>query len=164
MMTGKGRDEEEQPEFTVTDRRMFTAEGELRQDAPEARRAAEAPPPKPPESAPPPQFAEEPGGHGAPSFEQLVMSLATSAMLQLGLAAAPGDAPRLDLPAAKDTIDLMEILQAKTKGNLTLQEDELLTGTLYELRMAFVELTRRVTKGPSGPPGPPRPPGPQRSR
>ncbi len=80
---------------------------------------------------------------GGIQFEQLIMSLVTTAMLQLGLAARPGEVPASpDLPSAKETIDLIGILQQKTKGNLTLREDEILSGSLHELRMAFVELTK----------------------
>ena len=90
-----------------------------------------------PEAAPPP--------HGPIRFEHLVMSLATTGMLQLGLATQPGE-PALppDFPAAQETIDLLDLLQKKTKGNLTREEEEVLTGSLYELRMAFVELTRHL--------------------
>jgi hypothetical protein len=73
------------------------------------------------------------------------MSLVTSAMLHLGIAARPGEPPsRPDLPAAQETIDLLGILQQKTKGNLTHEEEEILTGSLAELRIAFVELSRRT--------------------
>ena len=73
------------------------------------------------------------------------MSLVTQAMLQLGLAARPGEmAPQPDLNAAHETIDILGILQTKTKGNLTAHEVQLLTGSLSELRMAFVEINRRM--------------------
>ena len=73
------------------------------------------------------------------------MSLISQAMYQLGMAAAPGQAPpRPDLPAAQETIDLLGVLRAKTKGNLTPEEDHLLTGGLQELQLAFVELSRRA--------------------
>ena len=73
------------------------------------------------------------------------MSLLTTAMFQMGLAARPGDPPPPpDLAAAQETIDLLTVLQEKTKGNLTKEEEEILGGGLYELRMAFVELSRRT--------------------
>jgi len=46
--------------------------------------------------------------------------------------------PRLDLPLAKHTIDLLSMLQAKTKGNLTSQEDKLLESLLFDLRLRYV--------------------------
>jgi len=169
-MRDKDRQEDE-PEFKVVDRRLFTPEGERR----------EGPEPIPPEPAsaplssqqdaephrggpsgepkrgdvtnePPPQprAAEAPSSqapippHGAPAtFEQLVMSLATTAMFQMGLVGNPGEEqPRVDLAGAKESIDLLEILQKKTTGNLTEDEAGLLEGSLYELRMVFVELSK----------------------
>jgi hypothetical protein len=62
----------------------------------------------------------------------------------MGLAARPGEQPLSpDLAAAQETIDLLTVLQEKTKGNLTPAEADILTGGLYEIRMAFVELARR---------------------
>ncbi len=152
--------EEEPSEFKVVDRRLFTPEGERRADAepeppktepraePKAGAKPESPPPKAPATEPLPQPGEAPRGqphagrHGPVSFEQLVMSLATSAMFHMGLVRShEGDHPRIDLPAAKESIDLLDILQQKTKGNLTGEEEGLLEGSLYELRMVFVELS-----------------------
>lgn len=73
------------------------------------------------------------------------MSLVSTAMYQLGLAARPGEPPpRPDLHAAQETIDLLALLSVKTKGNLTREEEALLSGSLQELRLAFVELARRA--------------------
>jgi hypothetical protein len=158
------RKNEDAGEFKVVDRRQFTSEGERRPDAPPpeppkpepaparepARPAAAGAAPSSPQPAPPghgaaPAAAEP---EGAVQFEHLIMSLVTSAMLQLGMAARPGEAPmRPDLPAAQETIDLLALLQQKTKGNLTREEDAVLTGSLSELRLAFVELSRRVSRG-----------------
>ncbi|MBI3933883.1 MAG: DUF1844 domain-containing protein [Acidobacteria bacterium] len=164
------RKEEEPEEFKVVDRRLFTSEGELRTDLPPEPPKPEPPPEPPPSSAkaaPPPSMrtsttvaptsertapaeaqpgsGSTPGGHGAVQFEHLIMSLVTSAMYQLGMAARPGEAPPPpDLPAAQETIDLLALLQVKTKGNLTGEEDLLLADSLSELRLAFVELSRRA--------------------
>ena len=82
---------------------------------------------------------------GGVQFEHLIMSLVTQAMLQLGLAARPGDlAPHPNLPAAHETIDILGLLLQKTKGNLTVHEEQLLSGSLSELRMAYLELSRRA--------------------
>lgn len=147
--------EENQAEFKVVDRRLFTQEGERRPEAviePPKAFPAGPPPPKSQAPEPPrnqgrgqPVAAEtRPGQRGAP-FEQLVMSLLTTAMFQMGLAARPGDPPPApDLAAAQEMIDLLTMLQGKTKGNLTREEEEILTSGLYELRLAFVELSRRL--------------------
>ena len=156
--------EEEQSEFKVVDRRLFTQEGERRPDAviepppkpapPSQEAVPKAPPPKPPASEPPrsqakptpaPPVADAHGNESNAHFEQLIMSLLTTAMFQMGLAARPGEKPPPpDLGAAQETIDLLTMLQEKTKGNLTPAESDILTGGLYEIRMAFVELTRRM--------------------
>jgi hypothetical protein len=76
-------------------------------------------------------------------FAALVLSLSASAMLQLGLESTP-DAPKavVDLPLAKQTIDILEMLREKTRGNLDESEDSLLENVLHELRMKYVELSR----------------------
>ena len=51
-----------------------------------------------------------------------------------------------DMPNAKRTIDLMEVLQEKTQGNLTAGESRLLEDVLYELRMSFVEMQKRQAR------------------
>ena len=153
--------EEEAVEFKVVDRRLFTQEGERRPDAeielpkasPQAPPQAEAPPRKPAAPEPPrtqtksetARAEEKRDQPPAVNFEHLVMSLLTTAMFQMGLAARPGEPPPPpDLAAAQETIDLLTVLQEKTKGNLTKEEEEILGGGLYELRMAFVELSRRT--------------------
>jgi hypothetical protein len=61
------------------------------------------------------------------------------AMVGLGMVQGPdGKRPPVDLPAAKDAIDLLGILQEKTKGNLTKEEEEVLREGLYHLRMAYM--------------------------
>ena len=153
----KPKEEEEQAEFKVVDRRLFTQEGERRPEAvieaPKASSSAGgAPPPKSRPPEPPrnpakgqPAAAETRPGPKGKLFDQLVMSLLTTAMFQMGLAARPGEPPPApDLAAAQETLDLLTMLQDKTKGNLTSEEEEILSGGLYELRLAFVELTRRM--------------------
>jgi len=76
----------------------------------------------------------------APDFAQLVLSLYASTMMSLGFSpdkdAAAG--PR-DLPTAKQTIDILEMLAEKTKGNLTADEEVLLKESLTTLRLIFVK-------------------------
>ena len=76
------------------------------------------------------------------NFSSFVVSLASSAMLHLGEAPHPETGkPAADLPLAKNTIDLLGILQEKTKGNLDEEEGKLLETLLYELRMKYVAKT-----------------------
>jgi len=76
------------------------------------------------------------------SFATLVLSLSTSALLHLGVAppeAASGEKPpEPNLPLARQTIDILEILRDKTRGNLDGAETALLDQVLHDLRMRFV--------------------------
>jgi hypothetical protein len=80
-------------------------------------------------------------------FETLVSYLGTTAMFQMGLVAGPGG-QRIpsDLINARNTIDMIEVLERKTRGNLTPDESRLLEDVLYELRMAYVEVERRSAR------------------
>jgi Domain of unknown function (DUF1844) len=83
------------------------------------------------------------------SFERFVASIYMSALMQLGLMREQsGPPPQVDLLGARQTIDTLSILSEKTKGNLSLQEDTLLQNCLYELRMAYVEVTNAITRAP----------------
>jgi hypothetical protein len=189
----------EESGFTVTDRRLFTPDGELRPDAhdePEAPKSTPAPTPtespKQPahESSPaasavstpeerdmptPPSSAEqeaqaaaykesskdldkqvEMSGHSAKdfeiTFERFLASLYMTAMLQLGLMRQQGGQPQVDIIGARQTIDTLSLLAEKTKGNLTATEQNFLQNSLYELRMAYVEVTNALARPPQ--PGP----------
>jgi hypothetical protein len=89
-------------------------------------------------------------------FEHLVQQFYLSAMLQMGAGTQEGQRPRVDIMGARATIDLLGVLAEKTKGNLTEGEDRMLQSVLFELRMAFLELTSMV-----GAPGVPPPPAPK---
>jgi len=164
--------------FTVTDRRLFTSEGELRRDVPEENAApvkpAAASTPAPADTStepPPPTAAEqkeqadayressaemdrqvEQSGQSAKeleiTFERFLASLYMTGMLQLGLMREQGAPPQLDLIGARQTIDSLSLLSEKTKGNLTSKEQNFLQNALYELRMAYVEVTNAIAKGP----------------
>jgi hypothetical protein len=80
---------------------------------------------------------------GGPSFLDLVGTLQFGAMAHLGMIQAPdGKRSPVNLPAAKDSIDLLVILQEKTKGNLTDEENEVLGEGLYHLRMAYLAVMK----------------------
>ncbi|HUO59507.1 MAG TPA: DUF1844 domain-containing protein [Candidatus Acidoferrales bacterium] len=90
------------------------------------------------------------------TFDKLVASLYMTALMQLGLVHQENEKPHADLIGARQTIDTLSILSEKTKGNLTNEEQTVLTNCLYEVRMAYVELTSAIAHAPSGvvPPGP----------
>ena len=85
------------------------------------------------------------------TFERFMASLYMSAMLQLGLMHEQGGQPRLDLIGARQTIDTLSLLSEKTKGNLTGTEENFLQNCLYELRMAYVEVTNALAHPPQAP-------------
>jgi hypothetical protein len=199
----------EESEFKVSDRRLFTSEGELRDATEEhsgsqavatatatAPAAATAPPEAPaaarsavaesgPAAASPSPAAEsdlpeppsdseqkaqhdaykqssrdldakvELSGHSAKelamSFERFMASLYMTAMMQLGLMHEQGGQPGVDLIGARQTIDTLGMISEKTKGNLTPKEQGFLQNCLYELRMAYVEVTNALARPPQAP-------------
>jgi hypothetical protein len=87
-----------------------------------------------------------PAAPGLPeaSFLGLVNMLAVEAAMHLGLLRTAGEeSPQVDLESGRHLIDLLGMLQAKTSGNLTKEEDELLENVLADLRMQFVAISRR---------------------
>ena len=181
--------------FTVTDRRLFTPDGDLRADIPEE---AEAPKPtaqaaakpaptetatKPPDvqeqldrdMPTPPTAAEQQaqadayrqsakdldkevelsGGSAKEfeiTFEKFLAQLYMTAMLQMGLMRRQGEQPQVDIISARLTIDTLSLIAEKTKGNLTPTEENFLQNSLYEVRMAYVEVTNALARPPQ--PGP----------
>jgi uncharacterized protein DUF1844 len=136
--------------FKVVDRRSFTADGARRETSAEQKAAkAESSRPSPPRPDPAVVEAEERESleETGSGFETLVSYLSTTAMFQLGLLPGPGgERIPSDLVNAQRTIDLLEVLQQKTRGNLTLAESKLLEDVLYELRMSYVEIEKRLAK------------------
>jgi hypothetical protein len=134
--------------FRVVDRRPFSADGSRKDDV-VADEKNEATVRAPARSAPREAPAEPRGplGEESSGFETLVSYLSTTAMFQLGLIPGPsGEHIPADMPNAKRTLDLLEVLQQKTRGNLTANESRLLEDVLYELRMSFVEMQKRQTR------------------
>jgi len=174
--------ERKQETFTVTDRRLFTADGELRKDAPEeqehpataepisvksptpeASPSAESPEPQGPSAAEQHEQAQayqkssaemdrqaEASGISTKdmeiTFERFMASLYMTGMMQLGLMHEQGMPPQVDLMGARQTIDTLALLKDKTKGNVTPKEESLLQNALYEMRMAYVEVTNAIAK------------------
>lgn len=162
---------DEQPSFKVTDRRLFKADGSLREDLPPEETTPEAATPEPaaptptaeaPAAAQPaapsaePQLAEAedeldqaplPGEEDPASFINFVMSIASNAAAALGMMEHPVTGQRsADLQLAHHWLDILGMLQEKTKGNLHTQEQQALDGILADLRMQFVHLTRAAAQ------------------
>jgi hypothetical protein len=88
------------------------------------------------------------------TFERLIESFYMTALLQLGALRQEGEPPGVDVMGARQTIDSLNLLQEKTKGNLTEREQNLLQTILFELRMAWIEITNAIAKGATSGPGP----------
>jgi uncharacterized protein DUF1844 len=134
--------------FKVVDRRSFTTEGKRVPGQPETEQQEQKPessvPPRP--RAVPPTETEPAEEEASERFAMLVSYLSTTAMFQLGLLPGPGgEYIPADLANASRTIDLLEVLQEKTRGNLTSQESKLLEDVLYELRMTYLEVQKRAS-------------------
>jgi hypothetical protein len=86
------------------------------------------------------------GGYPEMTFEKVIESLYMSALIQMGALRAEGEEPRVDIIGARQTIDSLTILHDKTKGNLTDKELNMLQNVLFELRMAWIELTNAIAK------------------
>jgi hypothetical protein len=97
------------------------------------------------------------GGPMEMNFERVIESFYMSALIQMGAIRQDNEPPRVDIIGARQTIDSLAVLQEKTKGNLTDREKTLLQNVLFELRMAFIEITNAVatsaTKPGAVPPG-----------
>ena len=160
----------------VTDKRMFTAEGEIREDLrdqevgadqpgdrPDPKQVDEPPrveparvEPKTPEMPLPKAAASEPplgrpreparrqpgtgdGDLPAPTFVDLIGLLAQPIAMFLGDTSMPGGEAEENLPLARFHIDLLDLVQSKTKGNINSEEAKLLEDLLFQLRMRYVE-------------------------
>jgi hypothetical protein len=84
-------------------------------------------------------------------FATFIVSLSHSALLHMGDAPHPEtNKVETSLPMARQTIDLLGLLEEKTKGNLTGAEERLLTQVLFDLRMRFVEAQKKDSAGTKG--------------
>ena len=153
MASPEHEEEHSEQAFTVSDKRLFTKEGQRREDEdrPEPPRVSTPPPEPPPQ--PPPQAPPSPQMEGHPpppqemppaEFSTFVAMLANNIMMFLGQIPDPiTQQRRLDLAQAKHSIDILMMLQEKTQGNLTAEETRLLEEILPQLQMAFVSVSRQ---------------------
>jgi len=143
-------DESERTEgLKVTDKRRFTKEGEAKEgEAPSPEVQSRAESSQAEHAGESPQATrEKPTDHQEPpppiDFSTLILSMANTALFQLGLIkASESDSVEKDLRGAKQTIDVIALLEEKTRGNLTDWEKKLISETLFQLRMAFVEASK----------------------
>lgn len=149
----------EKHSIKVTDKRLFTADGDIREEFQQEIRPAEgdpmshaAPPaaaPEPPRAEPPADTAEprrerDRGGHPGTQFASFVEQLVVQAYMSLGMIRSPyGDVP-VDPGAAKQMIDILGMLQEKTAGNLSVEEADFLQTHLGELKLAWVRQSKSI--------------------
>ena len=137
-------DKREGKGFTVQDRRRFSPDtGEAREStgAATAGTAHETE-----EGGPDSRSGERSQQNLLPeiNFSTFVISLSTQALMQLGEIASPVSGKvEADIPAAKQMVDILGMLQEKTKGNLNSSEERLLVDILFDLRMRYVEAVKK---------------------
>jgi hypothetical protein len=131
---------EEEKGFVIKDRRSFDAGGELKKEAQETEKTT----PKE-ESRKAQPRAEEARRSPLPevNFSSLIFSLSSSALLHLGEIPDPQTNEKLiDLALAKHSIDIIAMLQEKTRGNVSEEEKNFLESILAELRLRFVKASK----------------------
>ena len=135
--------QDDAPNFKVTDRRQFDDEGEIRGNRVEERESpSQTVAPEVPPNADPGGQAD--GSAQGIDFSSFVISLATTAMVHLGEGPVDSGAPPEDLDAASQMIDILGMLEKKTEGNLSPEESRLVHDILYELRMKFLSKRKAV--------------------
>ncbi len=127
---------EEEKGFKIVDRRLSTEETEEKQ--PEPSKSTDAPTGEISEKEMGPQAIPE------IDFKTFVLSLSTSALFHFGAIPDPvTNEKEINLPLAQQSIDILSMLQEKTKGNLDKEEEDLLENILYNLRMKYVEESKK---------------------
>jgi hypothetical protein len=141
--------------FRVIDRRPFTAEGDIRKDVVEAEErkaereaqleAARHPAPPSPLEAPANAKAPADAPKASPAFENLIRMIGSNAAMVLGAYADPRTGqPVIDPEAARELIDMLDVLQEKTKGHLAPEEENLLLDLLGKLKMTYLEVNQAL--------------------
>jgi hypothetical protein len=133
--------EEEETGFRITDKRAFREDGEVRESA--SANTESGPGADSRKSEPP--VEEPPGFGGKIDFPSYVLSYYTQGLVLLGEVPNPySNKKEEDTEAARHTIDILTMLEEKTRGNLSKEEEQLLGSVLYELRMKFMAKTSRL--------------------
>jgi hypothetical protein len=143
----------------VIDKRIFTADGEMRDDF---QHQTASPPPEPQQPPAARTSPETPDGSGAQRagerrrtladttnpdspFTNFMESLIAQTYMSLGMLRNPYQSqPAVDAPAARQIIEIIAMLQQKTRGNLTPEEENFLTTHLGELKLAYVQITKAI--------------------
>lgn len=169
----KANDKQPPKELKVTDKRIFTAEGDIRDEFKTEIKPADPQAPKPPqaEPAPAPSQPEKPAQQAqqkradgeerrqeerrrtmadkatnpATAFTNFIEPLIAQGYMSLGMLRNPYQPQaKIDTAAARQMIEILTLLQEKTAGNLTPDEEDFLTTHLGELKLAFVQRTKSI--------------------
>lgn len=131
---------EDEGGFTISDKRHFTTEGEVREGA--GAKATKEPPATEADVVTPEKEAGSAAARERIDFPSYVLTYYTQGLVLLGEVPNPyTNKKEENLEAARHTIDILTLLQEKTRGNLDREEEQLLDGVLYELRMKFMAKT-----------------------
>ena len=148
-------------ELKVTDKRIFTADGDIRDEFKQDIKPADPQAAQPAPPAPPPPPKEEPvkdrraedrrktiadkaTNPGTP-FTNFIEPLIAQAYMSLGMLRNPYQPQaKIDVAAARQMIDILTLLQEKTAGNLTPEEEDFLATHLGELKLAYVQRTKSI--------------------
>jgi hypothetical protein len=138
---------DEEKGFVIKDRRMFSDGKSQKEDKEKVKKASAGKAPEEPAASPNNNVKDATGDDGGVeetllpevNFPTFIMSLNASALLNLGIIEDPSTGQSAkNLPMAKQTIDILSMLEEKTRGNLTKDEAEILKNILYDLRIAYV--------------------------
>ena len=130
----------EEKGFVIKDKRVFSQkEQEVKEEDKESEKEPEKEETKAQESA----SAEKQDAEAQLpeiNFPTFIISLNASALVNLGAIEDPASGKKVkDLPIAKQTIDILSMLEEKTRGNLTEEEEQILKNILYDLRIIYVK-------------------------
>lgn len=148
-------DNKQEEAFRVIDRRPFTSEGEIRKDVVEAEErkaereaaieAARSPVPAPAPEGPAAAVPAADAPKASPAFQNLIQMIGSNAAMVLGAYADPRTGqPVIDPEAARELIDMLDVLHEKTKGHLAPEEENLLMDLLGKLKMTFLEVNQAL--------------------
>lgn len=139
-------EEEQDQSFKVTDKRSFDEDGQPRENAAEQTQNR-----REPEKAPASQQGGAPatdapqGTSPRIDFPSYILSYYTQGLVLLGEVPNPyTNKKEEDLEAARHTVDILGMLQEKTKGNLSSEENQLLESVLYEVRMKYMAKIKKI--------------------
>jgi hypothetical protein len=134
---------EEEKGFIVKDKRTFFSDEEAPDEEKQQKNVKEEAPEEEPAASDKKTASEEDVQFPEVSFSTFIFSISSSVLLHFGEIPDPATGEKTkNLPMAKHSIDILSMLEEKTRGNLTDDEEQLITNILYDLRMRYVKETQ----------------------